>query len=66
MPYHPLRVEREGAAIGHVAEINGVAFVVIRNIFDHANENTGVDYNAFEVLAANQSASLVLQMLEKL
>ena len=64
--YHPLCVEMEGAAIAHVAEINGVAFVVIRSISDHANENTEVDYNAFEALAANQSASLVLQMLERM
>ena len=59
-------VEMEGAAIAHVAEINGIAFVVIRSISDHANENTEVDYNVFEALAANQSASLVLQMLEKM
>jgi adenosylhomocysteine nucleosidase len=62
--YHPLCVEMEGAAIGHVAEINGVDFVVIRSISDHANENTVIDYDVFEALAANQSASLVLQMLE--
>jgi len=64
--YRPLCVEMEGAAIGHVAEINGVAFVVIRSISDHANENTVIDYDVFEALAANQSASLVLKMLEKM
>jgi len=64
--YHPLCVEMEGAAIAHVAEINEVPFVVIRSISDHADENAEVDYNVFEALAANQSANLVLKMLEKM
>ena len=39
---------------------------VVRSISDHANENTVIDYDVFETLAANQSASLVLQMMEKM
>ncbi len=62
--YAPLCVEMEGAAIAHVAELNGIDFVVIRSISDHADDSANVDYDTFEALAAERSAKLVLTMLK--
>ena len=56
----------EGAAIGHVAEINDVPFVIIRSISDNADENATISYEEFEKISANISAKLVLKMLELL
>jgi adenosylhomocysteine nucleosidase len=64
--YHPHAVEMEGAAIGHVAYRNGCPFVVIRSISDLANGEATIDYEAFEEMAANQSASIVVKMVEQL
>ncbi len=62
--YNPHCVEMEGAAIGHVAEINEVPFIIIRSISDNADNNATVNYEEFEDIAANNSAVLVLNMLE--
>lgn len=64
--YNPYCVEMEGAAIGHVAEINDVPFVIIRSISDNADENATISYEEFEKISANISAKLVLKMLELL
>lgn len=64
--YSPYCVEMEGAAIGHVADINGIPFIVIRSISDNADSNASVNYDEFEIIAANNSATLVLNMLELL
>jgi len=56
----------EGAAIGHVADINGIPFIVIRSISDNADDNAALYYDEFESIAANNSAMLVLNMLELL
>lgn len=62
--YQPYCVEMEGAAIGHVSEINGIPFIIIRSISDNADSNASINYKEFETIAANNSASLVLNMLE--
>lgn len=62
--YNPYCVEMEGAAIGHVAEINEVPFIIIRSISDNADNNATLNYDEFENIAANNSALLVLNMLE--
>jgi len=62
--YDPYCVEMEGAAIGHVAEINEVPFIIIRSISDNADKNVALNYDEFENIAANNSAMLVLNMLE--
>lgn len=64
--YSPYCVEMEGAAIGHVADINGIPFIVIRSISDNADDNAALYYDEFESIAANNSAMLVLNMLELL
>lgn len=51
--------EMEGAAIGHVAHLNGVPFIIIRTISDLADENAQTSYNDFEARAAEQSNRIV-------
>lgn len=62
--YSPYCVEMEGTAIGHVAQINDIPFVVIRSISDNADEEATMSYEKFERIAANQSSSLVLNMIK--
>ena len=57
-------VEMEGAAIGHVAEINEVPFIIIRSISDNADDNATLNYDEFEIIAANNSAMIILNMLD--
>lgn len=61
--YLPHCVEMEGAAIGHIAHINNLPFLIIRCISDNADDEATVDYESFETLAANQSANIVLNMI---
>ena len=62
--YSPHCVEMEGSAIGHVAYINNIPFVVIRSISDNADDEATISYNDFETIAANKSAEIVLSMLQ--
>ena len=62
--YSPHCVEMEGAAIGHVANINDVPFVVIRSISDHADNEATLSYENFEKISAENSANIVLTMLK--
>lgn len=64
--YNPYCVEMEGAAIGHVAEINEVPFVVIRSISDNADESAVLNYDEFESIAAYNSSMIILNMLESI
>lgn len=59
----PHCVEMEGSAVGHVAFINKVPFIVIRCVSDFANEEAFMDYQIFEQKAGNQSAAIVLSMI---
>ena len=58
--------EMEGAAIAHACWLNRIPFVVIRAISDNANEEAGMSFEQFSVLAAKRSSDLVEKMLEKL
>lgn len=62
--YNPYCIEMEGGAIGHVADINKIPFLIIRSISDNADNNATVSYDEFETIASNNSAKLVLNMLE--
>ncbi|WP_313758307.1 5'-methylthioadenosine/adenosylhomocysteine nucleosidase [Tissierella sp.] len=64
--YSPHCVEMEGSAIGHVAHINKIPFVIIRSISDNADNDASNSYNEFETIAANKSAEIVLNMLPML
>lgn len=61
--YSPHCVEMEGAAIGHVAHINNIPFLIIRSISDNADDNF-TNYIDFEKTSANNSAFLVLNILD--
>jgi len=52
------------AAIGHVAHINDIPFVVIRSISDNADNNATMCYETFEEISANHSATVVLNMIK--
>lgn len=62
--YNPYCVEMEGGAIGHVAYINEVPFVVIRSISDNADKNATAKFDEFKNFSADNSATLVLKMLD--
>ncbi len=61
--YQPLCVEMEGGAIGHVAHINNIPFLIIRSISDNADDDANDTYDNFEGMAARNSARLVINML---
>ena len=54
--------EMEGAAVAQVAVQCGIPFVVIRAISDKANDDSAVDYPAFEIIASHQGADVVCEM----
>lgn len=56
--------EMEGAAIGHVAYLNKVPFVIIRTISDLADEDAAIKYDEFERMAAEQSNKIVSGILK--
>ncbi|WP_215536007.1 5'-methylthioadenosine/adenosylhomocysteine nucleosidase [Borreliella bavariensis] len=59
-----IAVEMEGAAIGHVAHMFNVPFVVIRSISDIVNkEENEVEYSKFLKLASFNSAKVVQEIL---
>ena len=58
--------EMEGAAIGHVAYLNGVAFLIIRSISDLADEDAEISYEEFERKAAQQANRIVAGILKLL
>ena len=59
-------VEMEGAAIGQVAYINNIPFVIIRTISDRADSGAALTYKEFEAVAADASARLVLAIIQRL
>ena len=62
--YSPYCVEMEGTAIGHVAYINSIPFVVIRSISDNADDEATISCEAFEEISAKQSANIVINMVK--
>lgn len=60
----PLCVEMEGAAVGQVAHMGGVPFLVIRSVSDDAGQGADVSFEDFLERAAHNSAAIVLGMIE--
>lgn len=58
--------EMEGAAIAHVAYLNGISCVIIRAISDKADNSAMMDYPEFERRAIVHSTRLVKCLLKKL
>ncbi len=59
----PVCVEMEGAAVAQAAYMNATPFLIIRTMSDSADDSAGTVYYDFKERAANQSASIVLGML---
>ncbi|UYX55141.1 5'-methylthioadenosine/adenosylhomocysteine nucleosidase [Bacillus thuringiensis] len=62
--YAPHCTEMEGAAIGHVAHINDIPFLVIRSISDSADDEAQVSYDDFAKTAANYCSEIIVEMLK--
>lgn len=63
---NPACVEMEGAAVGHVAFINRIPFVVIRCMSDMADDNGESTARFNEKEGANISANIVCTMVQAL
>lgn len=58
--------EMEGASIGHVCTMNGVAFSVIRTMSDCANDDSKVDFPTFAAMTAKTSIEIIKLFCEKI
>lgn len=61
-----LCVEMEGAAIANTAFINEIPLIVVRAISDLANDGGHMTYEEFKEKASDESAKLVLSLVEEL
>lgn len=59
-------VEMEGAAVAQVCHQQNIPCIVIRSISDKANEKAVVDVERFTAVAAENSATLVAEMVRQL
>ncbi len=59
-------IEMEGAAIAQVCYQKNTPFIIIRSISDTANDSAVLDFEKYGKIAAENSASLLLTMLELL
>ncbi|MHC4241823.1 MAG: 5'-methylthioadenosine/adenosylhomocysteine nucleosidase, partial [Planctomycetota bacterium] len=59
-------VEMEGAAVAQLCFQRGIGYLVIRSISDNADEGAVLDKQTFYLLAAKNSSSLVIEMLDLL
>lgn len=57
--------EMEGAAIGHVAALNGVGFCVIRALSDNADGSAPENFGAFASAAAETSVRVTEEFLKR-
>lgn len=64
--YAPHCTEMEGAAIGHVAYINDIPFLIIRCISDSANDEAQISYDDFAKTAANYCSEIIIEMLKNI
>jgi len=61
----PLCVEMEGAAIGQIAHMSGIPFLVIRSLSDKSDGSAALSFESFLGKAAANSAAIVLGMIER-
>ena len=59
-------VEMEGGAVAHVAQLYNVPFVVLRAVSDKADGSAKMTYEDFVVVAADNSANIVKEMLKRI
>ena len=58
--------EMEGAAIGHVAVLNSVPYLVVRAISDKADDSAQMDYPSFAAKAIDNSVKLMTEIINRL
>ncbi len=58
--------EMEGAAIAHTCYLNDIPFLIIRAISDDANEEAGMSFDEFCVMAAQRSSFLTEKIMENI
>jgi adenosylhomocysteine nucleosidase len=56
----------EGAAVAQLCYQRRIGFLVIRSISDNADEGAVLDKQNFYILAAKNSSSLVIEMIDLL
>ncbi|MBT2688800.1 5'-methylthioadenosine/adenosylhomocysteine nucleosidase [Bacillus sp. ISL-47] len=59
-------VEMEGGAVGQVAHLNEIPYVVIRSASDDASEEAVMKWEDFKQLAVTNSSSIIETMLENM
>jgi adenosylhomocysteine nucleosidase len=62
--FDAIAADMEGASIAHTCYVNNVPFTLIRSISDA--DGSAMDYNTFAGKAAEQSISIVLDLIKKL
>ena len=58
-------VEMEGAAIGHVAALNKVPYLVVRAISDKADDSAEMDYPTFVARAIDNSVKMMTEIIKR-
>lgn len=59
-------VEMEGAAISQTCIVNRLPFVVVRSISDFADNNAGMSYDDFSLLASTQAGLVLMEIIKGL
>ena len=62
--FNAIAADMEGGSIAHVCYVNNVPFTLIRSISDA--DGSAMDYNTFAGKAAEQSISIVLDVISKI
>ena len=62
--FDAIAADMEGASIAHTCYVNKIPFTLIRSISDA--EGSAMDYNTFAGKAAEQSISIVLDVIAKI
>lgn len=57
--------EMEGAAIGHVAVMNEVPYLVVRAISDKADDSAELDYPTFAARAIDNSVKMMTEIIKR-
>lgn len=57
--------EMEGAAIAHACYINEVPFLIIRAISDNADDTSGISFEEFVNMAAQNAADMIEKIINK-
>lgn len=62
----PLAVDMESSAVGHCAYVNKVPYVTLRCISDNANDEAGISFDEFKIIASEKIGVLALDFFASL